>query len=87
MKCGWCGTTMLMSQLLSENVVSAPVPGLLRVNAVSELKSSGDLSVMVKDSQCDSGTRSQKLFGLPKWGESWASDFQSSHEPSFEWLG
>jgi hypothetical protein len=57
---------MLMSQLLSKNVVGVPMPGLLRVNAVSKLKSSGDLSVTAKDPHCDSGTRSQKLFGLLK---------------------
>jgi hypothetical protein len=33
---------MLMSQLLSENVVSEPMPDLLRVDAVSELKSARD---------------------------------------------
>jgi len=42
MKCCWCWTTMLMSQLLSENVVSEPMPDLLRVDAVSKLKSSRD---------------------------------------------
>lgn len=73
---------MLMSQLLSLKVESAPVPGALWVKASIWVKSSGEVSVTVKDSHDDSGMRVQKLSGWPKSGESAEIAFHSSHAPS-----
>ena len=59
---------MLMPQLLSLKVVSAPVPGSLPVNSARWLKKrpEGVWRVVVKESHVDSGMRVEKLDGFPK---------------------
>ena len=75
---------MLMSQLLSLNVTSAPVPGALEVHFERWIMKSGSLSVVVKETKVDSGVRVQKLEGLPKLGRQRDSVFQRIQEPSLE---
>jgi hypothetical protein len=66
---------MLMSQGLSLNATSAPVPGSLWENAVSRLSNVrfGSRRVTVKDSHVDSGTRWLKFVGLPNEASSLAA--------------
>jgi hypothetical protein len=84
MKWGWCGTTILMSQLLSFKVIRAPVPGAFWVHAVMRSMSSGELRVTVKDSHWDSGMRVEKLEGLPKRALSWERDSHRVQEGSVD---
>ncbi len=73
---------MLISQLLSLNVMSAPVPGALPVHFARCATNSGSLSVVVNERKCDSGTRVQKLEGLPKLGRERVRDSQRAQELS-----
>lgn len=56
---------MLMSQALSWKVMSAPVPGVLLLQAVRRSKKEASCSVTVKESQADSAGREKKAEGLP----------------------
>lgn len=76
---------MLMSQALSWKVTSAPVPGVLPLQAVRRSKKEASWRVTVKEIQVDSLGREKKVDGLPKegpWRGILVREFQSSQEPS-----
>ena len=78
---------MLRSQALSLKVMSAPVPGVLVLQAVKRSKNDASCKVTVKESQADSAGREKNVEGLPKagpWAGDLVSEFQSSQEPSWE---
>jgi len=56
---------MLMSQALEVKVTSAPVPGVLLLQAVRRSKKEVSCKVTVKESQTDSMGREKKVEGLP----------------------
>jgi hypothetical protein len=81
---------MLMSQALSEKVTSAPVPGVLLLQAIRRSKNDESWRVTVKESQADSAGREKNADGLPNavgppsppGGGALAREFQRSQDLS-----